>query len=66
MKKDTKKAPVKGPEKKPDEKVKVNFEEIIFTNLANFKLNQDCSGYAYTKLDLCVTSFIEELFRIRT
>ena len=33
IKKDTKKAPVKAPEKKTDEKVKVNFDEIIFNNL---------------------------------
>jgi len=56
MKKDAKKATVKGPEKKADEKVKVNFDEIIFTNLANFKLVFDCSGFQYTKLDLSVTT----------
>lgn len=45
MKKDTKKAAVKAPEKKVDDKVKVNFEELIFTNLSGFKLTYDSSGY---------------------
>ena len=54
MKKEAKKAAAKGPEKKQDDKMKVNFEELIFTNLSAFKLTYDQSGYQYTSLELSV------------
>ena len=38
MKKDAKKQNSKAPEKRGDDKSKVNFEELIFNNLTNFKL----------------------------
>lgn len=44
MKKEAKKVA----EKKPDEKQKVNFEEMIFSNLSNFKLTYDSTGYHFT------------------
>lgn len=54
MKKENKKTS-KVPEKKVEEKQKVNFEELIFANLSDCKLVYDNSGYQYTKLDLSVT-----------
>lgn len=53
-KKDVKK-PAKGQvEKKQEEKSKVNFEELIFNNLSNFKMVYDCSGFHFTDLNLSV------------
>jgi hypothetical protein len=53
MKKDVKKLS-KGLEKKTDDKIKINFEELIFSNLSAFKLTYDLAGYQYTELDLSV------------
>lgn len=52
-KKDNKKAPPpKQQEKRQEEKTKVNFEELIFSNLSNFRLSYDNSGYYFTDLNL--------------
>ena len=54
----------KREDKKREEKVKINYEEMIWNNLSNPRLTLDKSGYTFVELSLKVFQFPVQFFLV--